>query len=157
MTSTQGGPGRALRRWRHGQCSRAAGDEARSPNARRVGRPCLRRGCLCGPFSSGLYGTSDTAQRRRRDPIGRRKNPVAAMIPSTGRMPMKKDARGSTSKIYRRWLMRCTAVYPQAAREVRSRTRWREEVVTKERTMYTNILLPTDGQNWPEESSTASP
>ena len=43
----RGGAGRALRRRRHGRCSRAAGDEARSTIGRRVGRLCLSaRGIL---------------------------------------------------------------------------------------------------------------
>ena len=53
--------GRALRRRRHGQCPRAAGDAARRPTGRRVGRLRLQRGRICGPPTDGLYGTSYTA------------------------------------------------------------------------------------------------
>ena len=63
-----------------GARSSAAGDEACSPTGRRVGRLRLQRGCVCSPPTSGLYGASDTALRRRCDPPGRCTNPVAAVI-----------------------------------------------------------------------------
>jgi hypothetical protein len=43
----------------------------------------LQRGGVCGPPTRGLYCASDAALRWRCDPIGRRTNPVAAMIRST--------------------------------------------------------------------------
>ena len=81
---------RALRRRRHGQCFRAAGDEAGSPTGRRVGRLRLQHGCVCGPAISGLHGASDTELRRRCGAPGRSTNPVAAMIRSTEEKTMQK-------------------------------------------------------------------
>jgi hypothetical protein len=40
----------------------------------------LQRGGVCDAATSRLYGASGAALRRRFDPTGRRKNPVAAMI-----------------------------------------------------------------------------
>ena len=57
------GASRALCRRSQRRRSDAAGDEARSPTGRRVGRLRLQRGSVCGPPTSGLYGASDTALR----------------------------------------------------------------------------------------------
>ena len=48
-----------------GSAPRAAGDDARAPTGRRVGRLRVSRGGACSPPASGLYGASDTALRRR--------------------------------------------------------------------------------------------
>ena len=50
------------------------------PAGGRAGRLRLPRGCARGPPGSGLYGASDAALRRRRDPFGSRTNPLAALI-----------------------------------------------------------------------------
>src|SRR5260370_38790819 len=43
-------------------------------------------------------------------------------------------------------------VESQAARKVSPQVRWRKRVVTEERTMYTNILIATDGSELAEKA-----
>ena len=63
-------------------CDRPVRQEMKCAS-RPAGAPsgCIyQRGCACGPPTKGLYGSSNTALRRRCDPTGRRTNPMAAVI-----------------------------------------------------------------------------
>ena len=68
----------------------------------------LQRGGVCGPPTRGLYCASDAALRWRCDPIGRRTNPVAAMIRSTEEKSEMLQCKRKVRRIRHRWInMHC--------------------------------------------------
>src|SRR5208337_2455113 len=81
---------RAVRQWDQWQQSDPTGDDARSPTGRSRQRLRLYRTGARDTSCYRLYAAHHPALRRRCDPIGRRSNPVAAMIRSREERTMKK-------------------------------------------------------------------